>query len=209
MTEENAARQDQRHTRPAAGAVCVYCGSSAGASPVYADAARAFGRALADAGRTLVYGGGRVGMMGALADAALTAGGRVVGVIPRLLVAREVAHDGLTELHVVDDMHQRKQLMADRADAFAVLPGGIGTCEELFEVYTWAWLGYHAKPIGLLNVAGYFEPLRALLRHAVDQGFMSAACFDLLHWADTPAALLAALERPARPDPWADGRGAV
>ncbi|HZY83935.1 MAG TPA: TIGR00730 family Rossman fold protein, partial [Gemmataceae bacterium] len=131
--------------------VCVFCGSSSGTRPEYAAAARRFGAALAGRGLGLVYGGGHVGLMGALADAVLAAGGEVVGVIPQALVDRELAHGGLTELLVVNTMHERKALMADRADAFAALPGGFGTADELFEILTWAQLGLHAKPVGLLN----------------------------------------------------------
>ena len=150
-------------------AVCVYCGSSPGARPVYAAAAQAFGTALARAGLTLVYGGGRVGLMGLIADTVLAAGGRAIGVIPELLVEREVGHTGLTELHVVPDMHQRKKLMADLADAFVALPGGAGTLEEFFEVFTWTQLGYHRKPVGLLDVDGFYDPLMTMLRHTVDE----------------------------------------
>src|SRR5262249_55489848 len=137
--------------------VCVFCGSSSGARPEYADAARRLGSALAARGLEAVTGAGHIGLMGVLADATLAGGGRVVGVIPRALVQRELAHQGLSELLVVETMHQRKALMADRADAFAALPGGYGTLDELFEVLTWAQLGLHARPVGLLNVAGYFD----------------------------------------------------
>jgi uncharacterized protein (TIGR00730 family) len=171
-------------------AVCVYCGSNPGGRPVFADMARQFGTALAEAGLTLVYGGGKAGLMGAVADAALSAGGRVIGVIPQLLMQREVGHHGLHALHVVDDMHQRKKMMADLSDAFVTLPGGAGTLEELFEMFTWAQLGYHAKPLALLNVEHYFDPLLEMLRHTVDEGFMRRAYLELLHVADTPAALL-------------------
>jgi uncharacterized protein (TIGR00730 family) len=152
--------------------VCVFCGSRVGANPVYAEAARQFGAALAAGGLGLVYGGGAVGLMGVVADAALAAGGRVVGVLPRRLSAREIAHAGLTELHIVETMHQRKALMADRADAFAALPGAFGTCDELFEILTWAQLGLHRKPVGLLNVAGYFDPLLAWVSHMRREGFL-------------------------------------
>ncbi|MGN6650838.1 TIGR00730 family Rossman fold protein, partial [Trinickia sp.] len=160
--------------------VCVYCGSSMGAKPEYARAAQAFGRALVDAGCSLVYGGGRVGLMGVIADEVLAAGGRVVGVIPELLVDKEVGHKGLTELHVVPDMHHRKRMMADLSDAFVALPGGAGTLEELFEVFTWAQLGYHKKAIGLYDIGGYYAPLTAMLEHTVREGFMQKAYLDML-----------------------------
>ena len=170
--------------------VCVYCGSSPGLDPVFADSARAVGTLIGARGWGLVYGGGRAGLMGVVADAALAAGARVVGVIPQTLMARELGHPGLHELHVVETMHQRKTLMAERADAFLALPGGIGTFEELFEVWTWRQLGYHDKPIGLLDVAGYYGKLRAFLAEAVDHGFMRTAQQDLLQVGDDPAALL-------------------
>lgn len=152
--------------------VCVYCASNDGVRPEYLDAARTLGRALAARGQCLVYGGGRVGLMGALADAALEAGGEVVGVMPHALVQREVAHHGLTALHVVDSMHERKAKMAELSDAFIALPGGLGTLEELFETWTWAQLGVHQKPVGLLDVAGYWQPLLHVLEHASREGFM-------------------------------------
>jgi uncharacterized protein (TIGR00730 family) len=170
--------------------VCVYCGSSPGARPVFIEAAQQFGTAVAQAGLTLVYGGGKLGMMGAVADAALAAGGRVIGVIPELLLDREVGHHGLHDLHVVDDMHQRKKMMADLSDAFVTLPGGAGTLEELFEVFTWAQLNYHAKPLALLNTDSYFDPLLTMLQHTVDEGFMRSAYLDLLQVSTEPLALL-------------------
>lgn len=147
--------------------VCVFCASSLGDSPVYADAARALGDTLARRGHGLVYGGGKVGLMGVLADAALAAGGRVIGVIPQSLVDRELAHDALSELFVVRTMHERKQLMHYYASAFIALPGGFGTFDELFETLTWGQLGMHQKPCGLLDVDGYFRPLVELLDGAV------------------------------------------
>jgi hypothetical protein len=192
-------------------AVCVYCGSADGAKPVYAQAAQSFGRALVEAGLALVYGGGKVGLMGVIADAVMTAGGRAIGVIPALLVDKEVGHGGLTELHVVPDMHQRKKMMADLADAFVALPGGAGTLEELFEAYTWAQLGYHQKPVALLNIDGYYDPLVAMLAHTVHEGFMRQTYFDILQIDSDPAALIGRLHRyqpPAR-DKWADLRDAV
>jgi uncharacterized protein (TIGR00730 family) len=170
--------------------VCVFCGSSSGRREAYATAAREIGAELVRRGLTLVYGGGDVGLMGTLADVMLESGGLVIGVIPEALVQREVAHRGLTELRVVDSMHERKALMAELADAFIALPGGIGTLEELCEVLTWAQLGIHNKPVGLLNVDGYFTPLIAMLDHAVAEGFMKADHRRLLLTAEDAAALL-------------------
>lgn len=146
--------------------ICVYCGSAIGSDSAFATAARELGSQLANSGIELIYGGGRVGLMGVVADAVLAAGGRVQGVIPQALATREVAHSGLTQLHVVETMHQRKALMADLSDGFIALPGGLGTFEELFEIWTWAQLGIHSKPIGLLNVVSYFDHLLAFLDHA-------------------------------------------
>jgi uncharacterized protein (TIGR00730 family) len=154
--------------------ICVFCGSSPGRDPVYLAAATAFGRALAERRLRVVYGGGNVGLMGAVADGALAAGGEVVGVIPRALVEREVAHVRLTELIVVETMHQRKATMAERADAFVALPGGAGTLEELFEVWTWGMLGFHQKPCALFDVAGYYQPLLAFVERAEADGFLRA-----------------------------------
>ena len=154
--------------------VCVYCGANPGADPAFLSAASMLGSLLALQRRGLVYGGGRVGRMGALADAALGAGGRVVGIMPRDLMEREIGHSGLTELQVVDSMHQRKMLMADLADGFVALPGGIGTLEEFFEIWTWSQLGLVRKPLGVLNVAGFFDPLLVFLDQLVAQGFVSA-----------------------------------
>ena len=192
-------------------AVCVYCGSSNGAKPVYAEAAKAFGRALVEADMSLVYGGGRVGLMGLIADEVLACGGRAVGVIPELLLNKEVGHTDLTELHVVPDMHERKKKMADLSDAFVAMPGGVGTFEELFEVYTWAQLGYHRKPVALLDVDGYYDPLLAMLRHTVEEGFMRAAYLDMLQVAGDPAAMIALLQRfvPTVRDKWTEKRNAV
>jgi len=173
--------------------LCVYCGSSPGTDPAFADAARTVGTLIGREGWQLVYGGGRAGLMGIVADAALAAGAPVVGVIPETLMERELGHPGLTELHVVETMHQRKTMMAERADAFVALPGGIGTFEELFEVWTWRQLGYHDKPVGLLNVAGYYDPLLAFLDQATDKGFMRAAQHELLQVHTDPRALLARL----------------
>src|SRR5215210_5562364 len=163
--------------------LCVFCGSSSGRDPAYSVLAAQLGRALAQRRIGLVYGGGRVGLMGVLADAALAAGGEAIGVIPQDLMDREVGHGGLTELHVVSSMHERKALMAELSDGFAALPGGIGTLEELIEVYTWSQLGLHAKPMGLLDVRGYYRPLAALLDHAVHEAFLRAEHRAALHVA--------------------------
>ena len=153
--------------------LCVYCGSRSGALPAYTEAAAQVGGWIGRHGGQLVYGGGRNGLMGVVAQATLAAGGRVVGIIPQALVDKEAANPDCTELHVVQTMHERKRMMAERADAFVALPGGIGTFEELFEVWTWQQLGYHDKPLGLLNVAGYYDGLLGFLRSALQQGFMS------------------------------------
>jgi uncharacterized protein (TIGR00730 family) len=184
----------------ASGRVCVYAGSSPGARPQYADAARALARVLCARRRAIVFGGGRVGLMGALADEALARGGEVIGVIPRYLVEREVAHRSLTELHVVATMHERKAMMAELADAFVALPGGIGTLEELVEMLTWAQLGLHAKPIGIVNVDGYYDNLLAFLAHAVGEGFLTPANRELLTVRSDPEALLDELDRRAATD---------
>ncbi len=170
--------------------MCVFCGASAGDRAAYAEAARSLGRLLAGRGSTIIYGGGSIGIMGILADAALAAGGRVVGVLPEHLSRREVAHAGLTELHIVASMHERKALMAARADAFIALPGGLGTLEELFEVLTWGQLGLHGKPCALLNVAGYFDPLIAFLDGAVARGFVQPRHRDMLLIDTDPVRLL-------------------
>ena len=173
--------------------IAVYCGSRTGESPAFAALAAATGHWIGRHGGQLVYGGGKSGLMGVVADATLQAGGRVVGVIPTSLVNRELAHHGCTELHVVDTMHERKRLMAERADAFLALPGGIGTLEELFEVWTWRQLGYHDKPIGLLNVQGYYDPLLGFLGDTVARGFVSASQRALLQESPDPEALLDAI----------------
>jgi uncharacterized protein (TIGR00730 family) len=178
--------------------VCVYCGSRHGRQPAYADAARALGRAIGERHWQLVYGGGHVGLMGEVADATLAAGGTAVGVITEALMQREVGHRGLTELHVVPTMHARKQMMAERAEAFIALPGGIGTMEELYEVWTWRQLGYHDQPIGLLNVAGYYDPLLAFMQRMVDEGFLLGEQLNSLAVHDDPQTLLLELTRRAR-----------
>ena len=181
--------------------VCVFSGSSPGARPSYTETATALGLEVAKRGMRLVYGGASVGLMGAVADAALAAGGEVVGVIPQHLVDREVAHDGLTELRVTGSMHERKALMADLADGFVALPGGLGTLEELAEVLTWSQLGLQSKPCGLLDVEGFFDPLLAFLDHTVTERFVSTEHRALVLAADRPDALLDLLAgwRPGAP----------
>jgi uncharacterized protein (TIGR00730 family) len=180
--------------------LCVFCGSSRGKRSIHADGARRLGEAMATRGLGLVYGGGHIGLMGVLADAVLGAGCEAIGVIPRSMVDKELAHAGLSELHVVDTMHQRKALMAELADGFAALPGGFGTADELFEILTWAQLGLHAKPIGLLNTAGYFDPLLAWLDRAVLDGFLQPAHRQLLLESAEPNELLEQLQNH-RPSP--------
>ncbi|MBI1917770.1 MAG: TIGR00730 family Rossman fold protein [Planctomycetes bacterium] len=188
--------------------ICVFCGSSAGGRPDYAEATTRLGRLLAERGLGLVYGGGHIGLMGVLADAVLAAGGEVIGVIPQSLVDRELAHPGLTELQVVATMHQRKSLMADLSDAFVALPGGYGTLDETFEILTWAQLGLHAKPVGMLNVSGFFDPLLAWIDRAVEDGFLKPQHRELLSLCDEPGELLDALatHRPAPETPKWIGR---
>lgn len=171
--------------------ICVYCGSRPGVQAVYADAARELGRQIGAQGHGLVYGGGNVGLMGIVADAVLAAGGPVVGVIPEALVQREVGHQGLSQQFVVPDMHVRKRMMAERADAFIAMPGGIGTLEELYEVWTWRQLGYHDKPVGLLNVAGFYDTLLAFMDHTVSEGFLDPAQRRMPVVESDPATLLA------------------
>jgi uncharacterized protein (TIGR00730 family) len=175
--------------------ICIYCGSRPGESPAFAEAARRIGALIGHRGWQLVYGGGRAGLMGVVADAAIAAGSRVVGVIPQTLMSRELGHPGLAELHVVQTMHERKLLMAERSDAFLALPGGIGTFEELFEVWSWRQLGYHDKPLGLLNVEGYFDALAAMIEHAERQGFVTAAQRALLQVDSDPQRIVDTLGR--------------
>jgi uncharacterized protein (TIGR00730 family) len=160
--------------------ICVYCGSRPGAQPLYTEVAQFVGRWIGSHGGQLVYGGGSSGLMGEVANATLAAGGTVIGVIPQALVDKEFAHRGCTELHIVDNMHERKRLMAEHADAFVALPGGIGTFEEFFEVWTWRQLGYHDKPVGLLNVDGLYDGLMSFLRTTVSQGFINDWQMDLI-----------------------------
>jgi uncharacterized protein (TIGR00730 family) len=186
--------------------IVVFCGSSPGRRPEYAEAATAFGRLLAERGIGVVYGGASVGMMGALADGALAAGGEVIGVIPRRLLESEIAHAGLTELHTVGTMHERKALMAELSDGVVALPGGSGTLDELFEMFTWAQLGLHHKPIGLLNIDDYWQPLLAFIDHMVAERFLWAEHRDaLLVSTDAPTLVdqLAAYE-PRVKDKWLD-----
>ena len=184
--------------------VCVFCGASSGRLPDYAEAARAFGTAAAARGLGIVYGGGRVGLMGAVADAALAGGGEVIGVIPQELVDRELAHGGLTELRIVGSLHERKALMAELSDAFVALPGGFGTLDELLEQLTWSQLGLHDKPIGLFDVEEYWRPLIALARHATDEGFVRESDLGAIAVGTDAEGLLDRLERmtrAARPRP--------
>jgi uncharacterized protein (TIGR00730 family) len=171
--------------------LCVYCGSSFGVSPRYAEAARELAGVMVERGIALVYGGGNVGLMGTIADEVLRLGGEVTGVIPKALMEREVGHRGLTKLHVVENMHERKALMAELAEGFIAMPGGMGTLEELFEVTTWAQLNFHAKPIGVLNVDGYYNALLDFLSNSVEQGFVKKQHASLLIVEPNPAALLA------------------
>jgi uncharacterized protein (TIGR00730 family) len=185
--------------------VCVFCGSSAGARPAYAEAARSLAVELASRQIGLVYGGASVGLMGVLADTALAAGGEVIGVIPGPLGSREIAHTGLTDLRVVGSMHERKATMASLADGFISLPGGLGTLEETMEILTWAYLGIHRKPVGVLNVEGYYDALLRLLTHAMREGFIRPEYFGLLLFGETPAELLdrfAAWQPPALARAW-------
>ncbi len=186
-----------KNLTPPTWSLCVYCGSRFGDQAAYRQAAEDTGRLLAHSGGRLVYGGGRVGLMGAVADAALAHGGAVVGVIPDALMRREVGHAGVQELHVVQTMHERKMLMAEHSDAFIALPGGIGTMEEIFEMWSWQQLGYHAKPVGLLNVAGYYDALVKFLRDGLDRGFISAEQHAALIVDDDLPTLMAELQRRA------------
>jgi uncharacterized protein (TIGR00730 family) len=190
--------------------LCVFCGSSIGREPGYRRLAEALARELAGRGIGIVYGGASVGLMGALADAALAAGGEVIGVIPRALIEREIGHSGLTELRIVESMHERKALMAELADGFVALPGGVGTLEELFEVWTWAQLGLHAKPCALLDTDGFFGPLVAFLDHLVEAGFVRAAHRAMLVTAQSPEELLTAFAayRPPRVGKWLEAPAA-
>ncbi len=185
--------------------VCVYCGSRPGADERYAHAANEIGRLIAERGWRLVYGGGKAGLMGIVANAALAAHGTVLGVIPRLLQDREIGHDGLDELRVVNTMHERKQAMAEASDAFVALPGGIGTLEELFEVWTWRHIGFHRSPVGLLDTAGFYAPLLSFMRHTEAAGFIDARQQAMLHVDSDPARLLDTLHAQAQTGPGPSG----
>lgn len=186
--------------------VCVFCGASPGARPIYHEAAAKLGRHIAERGLTLVYGGGAVGLMGVVADAALAAGGEVIGIIPQSLERAEIGHKGLTRLEVVDGMHARKARMAELADAFIALPGGLGTLEELFEVWTWGQLGYHAKPLGLLEVDGFYARLTDFLDHLVAERFVREQHRAILQVSASPAELLARMDawQPTAAPKWVD-----
>ena len=186
--------------------ICVFCGARPGHDPAHAAAAVTLGRTLAEQGIRLVYGGGAVGLMGIVADAALAAGGEVIGIIPQSLEHSEIGHSGLTRLEVVDGMHARKARMAELSDAFIALPGGLGTLEELFEVWTWGQLGYHGKPLGLLEVNGFYSKLTAFLDHIVGEGFVRAPHRDMLQVSESPDSLLDALDQwqPTVTPKWVD-----
>jgi len=189
--------------------ICVFCGSNAGARSEYAEAARALATVLAERKLGIVYGGGNVGLMGVLADAALARGGEVIGVIPQKLVDKEVAHHGVTELRIVETMHERKALMNDLSDAFLALPGGFGTLDEFFEVLTWSQLGFHGKPCALLNVAGYYDGMLAMLDHAVTERFLRPAHRELVIADTDPLRLLQRLSAfvPAPKGRWSNAKG--
>ena len=188
--------------------LCVFCGSSAGNDPVYREMATRFGELMVQSGQELVYGGGSVGLMGTIADAVLNAGGRVTGVIPQFLATRELLHEGVTDLRITTGMHERKALMAELSDAFVALPGGLGTYEELFEVMTWAQLGLHSKPIGLLNISGYFDPLVQLVDRAISTGFCRDEHRRLFIVDEQPERLLErlALHQPPTVGKWIHSR---
>jgi len=180
--------------------ICVFCGSSFGTRKSYAETALETGRVIAEHGYRLVYGGAKVGLMGTVADGALKAGGEVIGVLPRALEEKELAHEGLNELHLVSSMHERKALMADLSDAFIALPGGAGTLEEIFEVWTWGQLGYHQKPCGFLNVEGYYDQLIAFLDHQTQEAFTKEAMREMVQIAGTPQALIGLFNSYEAPD---------
>jgi len=186
--------------------ICVYCGSSSGASEIYAEGARALAQQLVKDNIALVYGGGNVGLMGVIASEVIRLGGEATGVIPKALLDKELGHHGLTRLHIVKDMHERKALMAELSDGFIAMPGGIGTLEELFEVLTWAQLGFHYKPIGLLNVAGFYDNLIAFIEHLVSQRFLTAEQALLMMHENDPTALLSRFKsfKPSYTNKWSD-----
>jgi uncharacterized protein (TIGR00730 family) len=180
--------------------ICLYCGSSPGTNPAYRDAAAQFGETLAEREIRLIYGGGSVGLMGVAADACLARGGEVIGVIPKLLMEKEVGHKGVSKMHIVDNMHERKALMTDLADGFIALPGGFGTLDELFEALTWLQLGYHGKPVGLLNVAGFFNGLITFLDHARDERFLRPLHRDALCVDKNLSTLIGKMQQVEAPD---------
>ena len=184
--------------------IAVYCGSSAGKRAIYTEVAKEMGGLLAKRNMRLVYGGGKVGLMGVVADAVMDAGGEVIGVIPGFLNHKEIGHTGVTELHVVESMHERKMLMFNESDGFIAMPGGFGTMDELFEILTWAQLGLHPKPIGILNVEGYYNPFIQHVNHMMEEGFLKPIYRNMLLEAETPEALLEAMEAYVAPDvkPW-------
>ena len=184
--------------------IAVYCGSSAGKRAIYTEVAKEMGGLLAKRNMRLVYGGGKVGLMGVVADAVMDAGGEVIGVIPGFLNHKEIGHTGVTELHVVESMHERKMLMFNESDGFIAMPGGFGTMDELFEILTWAQLGLHPKPIGILNVDGYYNPFIQHVNHMMEEGFLKPIYRNMLLEAETPEALLEAMEAYVAPDvkPW-------
>jgi hypothetical protein len=188
-------------TDQALNSICVYCGSAAGNDPAFLQEAVNAGTLIAQAGMALVYGGGKVGLMGAVADAALAAGGKVIGVMPADLVNQEIGHRGLTELRIVNSMHERKWAMAELADGFLCLPGGPGTFEEIFEQWTWALLGFHAKPCGFVNVSGYYDPMRLTVQQMADNGFIAQQYVDMLVYSNTTAQALDAFRAYVPPPP--------
>lgn len=185
--------------------ICVYCGASTGNNPAYTEAAQLLGQTIAQQGRRLIYGGGNKGLMGILANAVLEAGGEVTGVIPERLVEAETAHHGLTELEIVPDMHIRKARMSELADGFIALPGGIGTFEELFEVWTWSQIGYHTNPVGLLNINDFYTPMSSFLQHVVDEGFVRQSYLNTLLVSNSATDLLSQFDQyqPHNLDRWA------
>ncbi|MCG8637651.1 MAG: TIGR00730 family Rossman fold protein [Desulfobacterales bacterium] len=189
--------------------VCVYCGSSDGKKPEYKEAARTLGRAMLDKGIGLVYGGAQIGIMGEIADTVMEGGGEVIGIMPKSLADREIFHTGLTRLEIVDSMHERKAMMADFSDGFIALPGGLGTIEEIFEVLTWAQLGFHQKPCALLNALGYYDNLSAFLNHTVIEGFVNTASRSMLITESDPVTLLERFEEYEAPvvNKWIDRDG--
>lgn len=186
--------------------ICVFCGANAGNDESYRAAAERMGRLMAEHGYELVYGGGSVGLMGVIADAALAAGVRVTGVIPKQLALKEIMHEGLTDLHIVGTMHDRKALMADLSDAFIALPGGFGTLDELFEILTWGQLGEHTKPVGILNIRGYFDRLLSFIDHTISEQFVKEKYRDLYHVDEDPEKLLFAMKshQPPKTRKWID-----